>query len=103
MAITRKKSTGSANGKTPAKRKIMLTLEAPGACDVYVAGDFNDWDRTSHPLQCNAKGVWNTRLALAPGRYEYRFLADGEWRDDPGCTVFVPNAFGSYNSAIVLE
>lgn len=102
MVMTQRKSTGVAGGKMPAKKKIMFTLEAPGACDVHLAGDFNDWDPTSHPLKCNTKGVWNTRLVLAPGRYEYRFLVDGEWRNDPRCTVFVPNAFGSYNSTIVL-
>ena len=35
---------------------------------------------------------------LPPGTHHYRFLVDGEWRDDPECKMQVPNAFGTRNS-----
>jgi len=103
MATAKSKADGVTRKRMPAKKKIMFKIEAPDASDVCVAGDFNDWDRTSHPLQCNTHGVWNTSLMLPLGRYEYRFLIDGEWQNDPNCAIFVPNPFGSYNSTIVLE
>lgn len=34
-------------------------------------------------------------VGLSPGTYRYRFLVDGEWRDDPECTLRVPNPFGT--------
>jgi len=37
---------------------------------------------------------------LTPGRYEYRFLVDGQWRNDPECAECVANPFGSENCVI---
>jgi hypothetical protein len=34
-------------------------------------------------------------VALTPGEHHYRFIVDGEWRDDPQCPLHVPNPFGS--------
>jgi len=41
---------------------------------------------------------WKVSVPLAPGTYHYRFLVDGEWRDDPESTLRVPNPFGSQNA-----
>ncbi len=39
---------------------------APGARELYLIGDFNDWNRKSHPLTRDSYGVWEIRLpALA--------------------------------------
>ena len=35
---------------------------APGAHHLYLEGDFNDWDRTSHPLRPIGNGSWEIRL-----------------------------------------
>jgi hypothetical protein len=43
-------------------------------------------------------GLWKVQVSLAPGTYHYRFLVDGEWRDDPECTLRVPNPFGTENA-----
>jgi 1,4-alpha-glucan branching enzyme len=103
MAMTKRKATGLTTAWLPGKKRVAFKIAAPDASDIYVAGDFNDWDRTSHPLKCNSRGMWNTSIALPPGKHEYRFLIDGEWQNDPNCSTVVPNAFGSYNCAIVLE
>ena len=34
----------------------------PGADKVHLIGDFNEWNRTSHPLKRNEKGVWEIEL-----------------------------------------
>jgi hypothetical protein len=34
---------------------------------------------------------------LPPGAHHYRFLVDGEWRDDPECALRTPNPFGGEN------
>jgi hypothetical protein len=36
-------------------------------------------------------------VQLSPGEHYYRFLVDGEWRDDPECPMRVPNPFGGEN------
>ena len=43
-------------------------------------------------------GAWKVVVPLPPGTHHYRFLVDGEWRDDAECTLRVPNPFGTENS-----
>lgn len=82
----------------PASRKrVTFKIVAPQASDVKLAGSFNAWDPISHSLKKDAAGVWKLQVALAPGTYEYRYLVDGEWRDDPDANLRVPNPFGSEN------
>jgi 1,4-alpha-glucan branching enzyme len=78
-------------------RKVDFSLSAPHAGGVSIAGDFNDWNRTSHPMKKDKKGVWKAFFNLAPGTYQYRFLVDGEWQSDPCCTDCVENPFGTFN------
>lgn len=50
-----------------ASKKTEFTLSAPQAERVCIAGDFNQWDRFSHPLKQDAKGIWKIALELKPG------------------------------------
>ena len=70
---------------------------APEANSVQLVGDFTRWQ--DHPIQLvkQVSGVWKTSVGLAAGTYHYRFLVDGQWCDDPQCTVRIPNVFGSHN------
>ena len=79
------------------KRHVTMTFEAPGAESVIVTGSFCDWETNLHILKKDAQGVWKKRLTLTPGQYEYRFIVDGVWRDDPACSEHVTNAFGEEN------
>jgi len=65
------------------KRKISFSLKAPGADQVFLAGDFNNWDTTSHPMTKAGKGSWNKSLLLQEGSYEYKFIVDDQWEIDP--------------------
>jgi 1,4-alpha-glucan branching enzyme len=80
-----------------------LVLNAPGAQAVAVTGDFCDWAADGRPLRRGDNGTWTTTLLLPPGRYEYRFLVDGQWADDPGCPDRVPNPFGTENCVLQVE
>jgi len=84
------------------KQKITFTLSAPEAQDVLLMGDFSGWEQQPVSLKRNKDGSWKTTLALDEGRYEYRFLVDGKWVDDPGCPTRVPNIFGSENCVRVV-
>jgi hypothetical protein len=39
-------------------------------------------------------GMWTTTVELTCGRHSYRFIVDGEWRDDPECAMRAPNPYG---------
>ncbi len=89
----------------PATRRIKqvaFTLNAPQANAAAVAGTFNNWDPKRTPMRKDASGNWRTTVALAPGRYEYRFVTDGQWHSDPKCQECVENAFGSSNSVLTV-
>ena len=81
----------------PRTKQHTITLEAPGAMSVAVTGSFCGWEPAGRPLKRDGNGVWKARLALPPGEYEYRFLVDDRWANDPGCPERVPNPFGSEN------
>jgi len=84
----------------PRKKRVNFALYAPEADAVYVAGTFNDWDPSARPLKRGKKGIWRTWMSLPPGRYEYRFIVDDHWQEDPACGERIPNNFGEYNSIL---
>jgi len=84
-------------------RKVLFEFLAPEARAVHLAGDFNQWDANAHPMKKDKNGKWATTLSLKPGRYEYRFVVDGKWENDPACSNCVPNEFGSCNCVKVAE
>ena len=70
---------------------------APEANSVQLVGDFTRWQSKPINLVKGANGVWKASVSLAAGTYHYRFLVDGQWCDDPQCTLRIPNIFGSHN------
>jgi len=87
----------------PKTVKLTFSYIAPEAQSVLLAGDFTEWRTAPVGLKKDKKGVWKKTLTLPPGRYEYRLLVDGQWRDDPLCTARVPNGFGSQNCVCVVN
>ncbi len=86
------------------KIPVNVKIEAPGAGHVSVAGTFNDWDTSSCPLKelkgGKSQGVWKRVLYLKPGEYEYRFVVDGAWQDDPNAPERRMNEFGTQNDVM---
>ncbi len=97
---TKSKEKSKASQKV---RKTEFSLSAPQAQSVFTAGDFNQWNPSSHPLKMDDKGIWRISLALNPGQYEYRFFVDGEWQNDPNGGPFVENPFGTSNSLKIVK
>ena len=74
-----------------------FSFSAPDASSVQLVGDFTQWQERPIDLQRDADGIWRATVKLPPGEHHYRFLVDGEWRDDPECTLRAPNPFGGEN------
>jgi hypothetical protein len=81
---------------------VVFSVEAPDASMVQLAGDFNDWMPDLTEME-PVGGIWLKTLQLAPGRYRYRYVVDGEWRCDPCNTAMQPSPFGGYDSLLVVE
>jgi chromosome partitioning protein len=95
---------------TPAARQareVVIEYREPGAADVRIAGDFNGWvpDRgvLSSTYQEGETRVWRKVLRLAPGNYEYRYVVDGEWCEDPANPKSTPTSIGPPNSVLVVR
>lgn len=84
-------------------RKINFKVAAEPGSEVFVAGTFNNWDPRNQPMPANpTSGYYKTAIALPPGRHEYKFIINGEWRVDANCPDWVPNDHGSLNSVITV-
>jgi len=84
-------------------KKVLFEFVAPDAQKVYLAGDFNNWNPKTNLMKKDKKGICKVTVSLKPGRYEYRFLVDGNWVNDPACCDCVPNEFGSQNCVRIVE
>ncbi len=91
-----------AKGKHSTKR-AQFAFQAPEAKEVYLVGEFNNWDNSVNPMKNDMNGLWKTALFLKPGKYEYRFIVDGNGENDPSCSCCVPNEFGSRNCVRIVE
>lgn len=56
------------------EKGVAFRVWAPHAQTVYVVGDFNKWNETSHPLEAEDNGHWYIDLAEAKVAQEYRYL-----------------------------
>jgi len=81
--------------------KIHFELKDIPAHEVFLAGDFNGWNPAASPLERNGDRCWSAEIEVPPGRHEYLYLTDGEWRPDPAAEC-VPNPFGGVNSVITV-
>lgn len=85
------------------RRRVTFSLDAPGADSVILVGDFNAWDRQKHPMKRSKNGAWQKAVMLFPGRYEYRFLIDGQWANDMQNTETCPNCHGTLNNVVKVS
>jgi len=74
-----------------------FAFAAPTTRQVSLAGDFNNWDTKAVPMHKGPDGIWRLSVPLGPGRYEYRFYADGVWQDDPSAEQRAANGLGTEN------
>jgi 1,4-alpha-glucan branching enzyme len=87
-------------------KKRSVTFELPGveAGTVAVVGDFNGWDAGNGAMKRRKDGVWTKSVRLEPGRYLFRYVADGNrWHNDPQADGFEPSGMGEDNSVVVVD
>jgi 1,4-alpha-glucan branching enzyme len=99
--------------RKPSLRRVSFEFYAPAARELFLAGEFNDWDATSMPLHFSADGHWWIEVMLPAGIYRYKFVIDSVWRcsaeqlhdrcDRPcqACPRCVPNLLGSFDRIVI--
>ncbi len=102
--------------RSPNLKTVEFTFEAPEAMEVFVAGEFNQWDPCGLAMKKTKDGVWKAKIDLPPGRHEYKLFSDDEWVEDAAGDVnivapssqgrpeieVISNPFGTNNFAITL-
>jgi hypothetical protein len=89
--------------KAPQTVKVTFALLEPQAKRVALCGGFNAWSPEATPMNRRDDGLWETSLALEPGRYEYKFVVDGHWIPDPLAHENVFNGYGALNSVVEVQ
>ena len=61
-------------------RTVVFSLYYPIKKDgqIYLAGMFNQWDKTQWPMQKKGAKNWYLTTSLYPGLYKYKFFIDSE-------------------------
>ncbi len=82
-------------------KAIQFEVAAQRDSRVCVAGTFNNWDPTSHPLTYHPEdGLYKATLLIDAGTHEYKIVVDGVWHRDEKCPHWKRNALGTLNSVI---
>ena len=89
--------------KITAEGKIVFIFDRYSDEQVYLVGDFNNWDEESHPLRQGSDGMWFIELKLAPGQYEFKYKVGNQWYNDYAAHNYVQNAWGSDNSVVIVK
>lgn len=87
----------------PAAKKVTFLINAPDAKEIYVGGDFNDWELSDETrlIRCE-DGRWEKTVILPKGKYQYKFIVDGQWLLDPLNPAQEVNEFGTLDSLIEI-
>ena len=58
--------------------------EHNNASEIFLVGEFNNWDKSASPLKKTKAGKFSTTLDLETGKeYQFRYFIDGKtWDND---------------------
>jgi len=78
-----------------------LSLEV-NAEEVYLLGDFNDWDKTALKMKKKKDGTFYAAITLQTGEdYQFRYYLDNQrWENEWEADAYVTNELGTENSVV---
>ena len=84
-------------------KPVNFICTAPDAKEVFLMGDFNDWDMRSHPMERQHGGGWRIQVPLTHGHHHYQFLVDGKPTLDPHAQGNARNHRGEKVSLVAIS
>ena len=81
-------------------RQVHFEYNNNKASSVFLVGDFNAWNHKKHEMKQSDDGTYRQTLILTPGTYQYKFIVDGQWENDPLNKMTVVNSFRGLNNVI---
>ncbi len=84
---------------------VRFVLLQPDASTVALAGTFNHWSITTHPLsQDPSSGAWAALVPLSPGEHLFMYVVNGtKWLSPPAAEDYVDDGFGARNGVVVVR
>jgi chromosome partitioning protein len=89
--------------RLPQLTEIMFSIFAPEAKDVYLVGEFNNWQINDSGRMMQNNGTWSKNIKLNSGKYRYRFVIDGNWVEDTSNPLKEVNPYGSVDSLVEIN
>lgn len=89
MGLASAQCPSARSGKGPVMYPggVMFRVWAPNAESVHVAGTFNNWNSSSHPLCSEGTGYWSADVAGVTNGTQYKLVirraGSTHWRRDP--------------------
>lgn len=72
--------------------------------ELTVFGEFNGWNRhKDYFTDADKDGIYEALVEIDPGKYQYKFYADGKELVDSNNPDSVNNGMGSYNSILTIK
>ncbi|MCF7885532.1 MAG: isoamylase early set domain-containing protein [Candidatus Marinimicrobia bacterium] len=92
--------------KTKPECKVHFKLtkkEIGSAQSVNLVGEFNDWDKQSHPFKKLKNGDFSLTLNLPKNKtFQFKYLIDGEkWMNDKSADSQAPSPYPGVNNSIL--
>ncbi len=91
--------------KPVCKTTFILEKDAVNSAkNVFLVGEFNDWDPQATPLKKSKTGEFKVTIELESGKeYQFRYLVDGSvWQNDWNADKYIAGPFGDDNSVVIL-
>ncbi len=73
---------------------------------IYLAGNFNNWNPSDPQFLMkddDGDGTWSITVKLAPGEYQYKYVIDGKWTQDPFGPGEAADGFGGRNTKFEVK
>jgi 1,4-alpha-glucan branching enzyme len=83
--------------------KVRFIWPDSKADKVFLVGDFNEWNESSHPLRLTKSRRFELEMNISPGQHHFKYLIDGVWWNDPEADTYADNYWGSEDSVIMVE
>jgi chromosome partitioning protein len=101
--IIQKKMKELIKKELPKLSELVFEVFAPEAKEVFLAGEFNNWQTNDASRMSQNNGTWRKKLNLKAGKYRYRFVIDGNWVEDNSNPLKEVNPYGSVDSLIEIS
>jgi len=77
--------------------------ESKDAKQIFLVGDFNEWDENNLPMKSLKSGDFVANLDLETGKkYQFRYCFDHiAWGNDPQADNYVHSSFGGCDNSVI--